>query len=146
MGNTRMILPTVGRGSGSCGSFSCAPHLSPSFEAAPGPGWFWGGVPARDPHCHPLRVWDHSTSSPALAQPGELIGAETGAPKMGSSTLKDDGWQKSLEASFNNPYAVIDPVIDHVPFPFLQDLLDQYSKCIETVATHLKPYKRLFSC
>lgn len=67
--------------------------------------------------------------------------------------LKDDGWQKSLEASFNNLYAVIDLVIDHLPFlPYLaffffpQDLLDQYSKCIETVATHLKPYKRLFSC
>ena len=67
--------------------------------------------------------------------------------------LKDDGWQKSLEASFNNLYAFIDLVIDHLP-PFLplpfspppQDLLDQYSKCIETVATHLKPYKRLFSC
>lgn len=37
---------------------------------------------------------------------------------MGSSALKDDGWQKSLEASFNNLYTVIDPVIDHVPFPF----------------------------
>lgn len=66
--------------------------------------------------------------------------------------LKDDGWQKSLEASFNNLYAVIDLVIDHLlpflplPFFFPQDLLDQYSKCIETVATHLKPYKRLFSC
>lgn len=108
-------------------------------------GFGVGSLP-ETPIATPLRVWDRSTSSPALAQPGELIGAETGAPKMGSSTLKDDGWQKSLEASFNNPYAVIDPVIDHVPFPFLQDLLDQYSKCIETVATHLKPYKRLFSC
>lgn len=26
--------------------------------------------------------------------------------------LKDDGWQKSLEASFNNLYAVIDFVMD----------------------------------
>lgn len=63
--------------------------------------------------------------------------------------LKDDGWQKSLEASFNNLYAVIDFVMDLL-LPSLspppQDLLDQYSKCIETVATHLKPYKRLFSC
>lgn len=58
--------------------------------------------------------------------------------------LKHDGWQKSLEASFNNLYAVIDLVIDHLlpflPLPFFslspQDLLDQYSKCIETVATH----------
>lgn len=32
--------------------------------------------------------------------------------------LKDDGWQKSLEASFNNLYAVIDLVIDHL-LPFL---------------------------
>lgn len=64
--------------------------------------------------------------------------------------LKDDGWQKSLEASFNNLYAVIDFVMDlflpSLTPPQPQDLLDQYSKCIETVATHLKPYKRLFSC
>jgi hypothetical protein len=37
--------------------------------------------------------------------------------------LKDDGWQKSLEASFNNLYAVIDLVIDllpsFLPLPFL---------------------------